>query len=101
MVKSELKQVDRNFYKKLLVIFLSLGIILLPLVLPREEGSWMDIGRAVGKIIYTLCILLTVFVCGLTWFLVVTRSYERHVYEGVIREMNLEQHHGRTSFRLK
>ena len=101
LIKNELKQVDKNFYKNLLVIIVLLAFIFLPVFLPHEQGSWLDIGGPVGKIVYSLRILLTVFVCGLTWFLVITRSYERNVYEGVLREINLEQHHGRISFRMK
>ena len=101
LIKNELKKVDKNFYKKLLAIIVLLAFILLPVFLPNEQGSWLDISGPVGKLVYTLCILLTVFVCGLTWFLVIVRSYERHTYEGVIRELNLEQHNGRTSFRIK
>jgi hypothetical protein len=101
VIKNEQKQVGKNFYKKLIAIVILLGFILLPVFLPRDEGSWLDIGGPIGKIVYTLRILLTVFVCGLTWFLVIVRSYERNVYEGVLREINLDLHHGRTSFRLK
>ena len=101
LVKNELKLVEKNFCKKLVVIILLLAFIFLPVYLPHDVGSWLDTGGPIGKIVYVVCILLTALVCGLAWFLVIIRRYERNVYESVLREMNLEQQHDFTSFRRK
>lgn len=101
IVKNELKLVDKSFYKKLVVIILLLAFIFLPVYYPHDEGSWLNTDGAIGKIVYMVCILLTALVCGLAWFLVIIRRYERNVYESVLREINLEQQHGFTSFRRK
>ena len=101
VIKNELKLLDKNFYQKLFLILLLLAFIFLPVYLPHDKRSWLDTGGPVGKIVYIVCLLLTALVCGLAWFLVIVRRYERNVYESVLREMNLEQRYGVTSFRRK
>lgn len=101
LIKTELKHIDKHFYKKFIAIILLIAFILLPVFLPAKEGSWFHISEPLGRIVYTLRIVLTVFLCGFAWLFLITRSQEKHVYEGVLREINLELQHDHTSYRLK
>ncbi|XP_028410219.1 LOW QUALITY PROTEIN: sphingomyelin phosphodiesterase 2-like [Dendronephthya gigantea] len=52
LIKTELKHINKHFYKKCIAIILLIAFILLPVFLPAKEGSWFLASEPLGRIVY-------------------------------------------------
>ena len=98
LIKNELGSIDKYFYTKLLLVVALMAFVLYPVVRPDSVFTLHSIA---GKLTYLLRIFLTMFLCGFFWLFVITRSYERHIYQNTSREIELQLNYGHNICRRK